>query len=155
MYKQVIPVYDPAVRDLCCRRYPNHPHGCPNYGKKPGCPPAAPLLPDVLDLSKPVYAIWNVFDFKAHCDKMRQKHPTWSDRQVTNCLYWQGTARKQLREEICVFLDQHLLGLDWVILGCPEASGVNVTETMRSISIELEWPPKTITYQVVLVGSIV
>ena len=35
---------------------------------------------------------------------------------------------------------------------CPEAAGVNVTATMASIDIDLEWPPVTVAYQVALAG---
>jgi hypothetical protein len=37
---------------------------------------------------------------------------------------------------------------------CPEAMGVDITSTMSSIGIELEWPPKNITYQVSIAGVI-
>ena len=51
----VRPVIDPDVRDLCPRSYPGHPHGCPNYGKRPSCPPQAPMLAETLDLTQPVH----------------------------------------------------------------------------------------------------
>lgn len=35
---------------------------------------------------------------------------------------------------------------------CPEGSGVNITETMKNVGINLEWPPKNYTYQIVLAG---
>jgi hypothetical protein len=37
-----------------------------------------------------------------------------------------------------------------VVFLVPEAHGLNVTATMKSIGIELEWPPKTVTYQIAL-----
>jgi len=82
---------------------------------------------------------------------MRTKHPEWSERQLACCLYWQGTARKQLAERIKEFLkgqDEHL-----VVLRCPEATGVNVTATMKTLGIELERPPVIMAYQVALAGS--
>ncbi len=126
-------------------RYAGHPHGCPNYGKKPGCPPAAPLLGETLDLTKPVWAVYNVFDLFKHVEKMRARHPAWSERQLRCCLYWQQTARKQLREELIHFAIRSTI-LDIVIVACPEAQGVNMTETMRLVGIELEWPPEHLTY---------
>ena len=167
-WRQVVPAIDPKVRKLCFKRYPGHPRGCPNYGKKKSCPPAAPLLGVVLDLARPVFAVWNAFDFGAHTSRMRAVHPGWTPRQVACCLYWQGTARKALCDELVTHIREQWAvqctgytlrslegssGLGWRVVTCPEACGVNVTETMRRIGIELEWPPRTVAYQVALVGS--
>jgi len=149
-WQEVTPVMQVAVRKLCFRAYPNHPKGCPNYNKKKGCPPSAPLLPETIDLSETVFAIWNVFPFGEHVQKMKDKHPEWSQRQLECCLYWQGTARKQLRAECRRFVEE--MGKGWLMSSCPEAQGVNLTDTMRSIGIELEWPPVTVAYQIVLAG---
>lgn len=143
-------VVDPTVRNLCYRPYPNHSHGCPNYGKKKGCPPNCAKVTEVLDLSKPTWVIWNVFDFKTHLEKMERLHPDWSDRQKACCLYWQGGARKALKMEIVLFVAQNY---PVKVVTCPEAMGVNVTATMRSVGQELEWPPKTKAYQVAIAGT--
>lgn len=149
-WKEVEPVYDPSVRYLCQRRYSGHPRGCPNYGKKAGCPPKAPLFYDVLDAQRPIYAIWNDFALGEHIARMREKHPSWSERQLACCLYWQPRARLYLRRHVHYFL---LSGEGKMrVLWCPEAAGINVTATMRRAGVELEWPPRKIAYQVVLVG---
>lgn len=141
-------VFDPCVRGLCRKAYPNHPKGCPNFGKKAGCPPTVPRFDRVFS-DVEVWAVWNEFDFAAHVKKMRAKHPDWSQRQVECCLYWQGTARKQLKSEIRRFLEAHSSrGLS--IVSCPEGMGVNVTATMDLVGVGLEWPPVKRTYQVVL-----
>lgn len=150
MVSIVTPVIDKSVRALCVKPYPNHPKGCPNFGQRRCCPPIAPMIFDTIDLSGPVYAIWNCFDFGAHVTAMRLAHPAWSARQCECCLYWQGKARKQLRERIIVFLREHP-GL--TVIACPEAQGVNVTETMKQVGINLEWPPQQYAYQVVLAGN--
>ena len=139
-------VLDATVRGICRRPYPNHPKGCPNFGKRAACPPEAPKFADRFDVSE-VWAIWNVFDFGAHCSRMRDRHPEWSQRQVECCLYWQGTARKQLEGEIEWFVWLHP-GL--TVTRCPEAMGVNITGTLRQLDIELEWPPQTRALQVAL-----
>ena len=150
MYRQVYPEIDLRVRDLCTRPYPGHPHGCPNYGKRRTCPPGAPLIWQTLDTTRPIYAIWNRFGLAAHVARMLRKHPTWSDRQLRNCLYWQGTARKQLRTEIERFLDDRPYQR---VLTCPEACGVNVTATMAGVGVRLDWPPTAVAYQVALAGT--
>ena len=152
----VKPVVDLNVRKLCSESYYNHPKGCPNFGK-PRCPPKCRTIGEIIDLNKLVFAVWNIFDFSQHCAKMRTKHPNWSLRQVECCLYWQPTARKQLKHNITRFKMRHNYS-HWIIvglndkLGNPEGSGVNVTATMASIGHNLEWPPETKTYQVALAG---
>ena len=143
-------VIDLSVRNLCYHPYPNHLHGCPNYGKKKGCPPNCAKITEVLDLSKPTWVIWNVFDFGAHVRRMALAHPDWSDRQKACCLYWQPVARRALKFEIMLFVAQKY---PVRVMDNPEAMGVNVTETMRLIGQELEWPPKTKTYQVAIAGT--
>ncbi len=146
----VVPALDLSVRYLCRNAYPNHRHGCPNYNKKDGCPPSAPLLEETLDLSCMIYAIYNVFPFGKHVRKMGQNHTDWSQRQKECCLYWQGTARKQLRRIVQRFVSKYpYLHVVW----CPEAQGVNVTKTMKRIGVELKWPPVEETYQIVLAGT--
>ena len=149
-WELVKPVIDKSMRALCCQKYPNHSKGCPNYLVKPDCPPNAPMIEDVLDLSQEVYAIYNVFPFGEHVAKMRQKHPEWTERQVRCCLYWQGKARKTLRHEVSEFLCEHS---KWYIVKSPEAQGVNLTKTMENVGLILEWPPETIAYQIVLAGK--
>jgi predicted metal-binding protein len=150
MIIQVNPVIDYSVRGLCCREYPNHKKGCPNFNKKEGCPPKAEYFDKVYDLSKPIYAIYNIFDFKSHVEKMKKNNPTWTKRQVECCLYWQPKARNQLLVHMREFYREY--GSQYKITTCPEAMGVNITDTMKNAGIILEWPPENITYQIALAG---
>ena len=145
-----IRVFRRVTHVLCTRPYPDHPKGCPNFGKKSGCPPHAPNLWDIIQLGKPVWAIWNVFPLLHHVIRMRRHHPDWSDRQLRNPRHWQGTARKRLRKRIELFRSHHA-GL--VVLDCPEAHGVLVTDMMLGLGIELKWPPEAVTYQVAVAGA--
>lgn len=150
----VDPVVDLSVRFLCLQRYPGHRRGCPNYEKKEGCPPECRTIGQIIDLQRTVYVIWNLFDFAGHCQRMRDKHPRWSKRQIECCLYWQPKARKELKCEVKEFLsDFSFFRHKKVVVWNPEGAGVNVTETMKNIGIELEWPPVTKTYQIVLAGT--
>lgn len=179
-FAQVQPVLNSKVRALCARPYEGHPKGCPNVGQRDTCPPKARLLAELLDLDRPVFAVWSVFDLGVHVERMRATHPGWSERQLRCCLYWQAGARKVLRAEIQAFLRDRGASAhpepriraasssmvwwdppfsDWPpqpwlrVLTCPEACGVDVTATMKRIGIELQWPPKTLAYQVALVGT--
>jgi predicted metal-binding protein len=145
------PVLDSRVRRLCRKPYPGHPHGCQNWDKKDGCPPGAPLIKTLLDASQPLWCVYNRFDLGAHVDRMRAKHPDWSWRQLVCCLYWQGTARKQLKAKVEAALVQQP-GLH--VLYIPEACGVNITATMERLGVKLEWPPKKWAHQVALLGTL-
>jgi len=148
----VQPVVQLSVRSLCQKSYPGHPRGCPNWNKKEGCPPEAKPLGEIMDLTRPVYLVWNRFDLGAHIDRMRIKHPKWSERQLYCCLYWQRVARYQLEEEIVRSGSRGQCSGN-LILRCPEAHGVNVTATMEAAGQrDMEWPPIRVAYQVALIG---
>ena len=146
---KVQPKIDPYMRDLCQKPYYGHKKGCPNYNHRPDCPPVSPMLYDLLDLTKSVYAVYNIYDLRSHTERMRMRHPEWSEHQVYCCLYWQNSARKALRGEIHAFLRKHS---GYYIVGNPEATGVNITYTMDKVGICLPWPPKEKAYQIVLAG---
>ncbi len=146
---RVDPVIRPEVRGLCARPYAGHPAGCPNWGARDTCPPAARPLGEVLDLARPVWAIWNRFDVAGHAARMRRRHPDWSHRQVICCRYWQPTARAQLRRRVRAFVAEHPA---LAVLYTPEACGVDVTATLSSVGVTLEWPPVQWTHQVALAG---
>jgi len=151
----VKPVVDESVRQLCRRPYPNHLKGCPNYGKRPTCPPQAPMLSEVFDLTKPVLAVWQPYNLALHREKMREKHPNWSRRQLDCCLYWQGKMNKRLRQEVKYNLTRYRLfenNKNLTETYAPEAMGANVTETMKNADVILEWPPVNIVIKVAFVG---
>lgn len=148
---QINPVINPGIMKLCTVPYPGHKKGCPNFNKRKGCPPHTPLFNEIINTEYLMYVIYNIFAFGEHVERMQIKHPDWSKRQLECCLYWQGTARKQLKGEIKRFTD--LFGLDHTILTVPEAYGVNVTKTMKTIGVDLEWPPVKHTYQIAMAGQ--
>lgn len=144
---EVRPIIDSAVQRLCYRPYPRHPKGCPNFGHKSGCPPTAPLLDELFDCSQPVFAIVSEFDLGSHVEMMRAKHPEWTEAQCECVLYWQPRARSVHKADVRAFLRAHL-GYHGV--ACPEAMGVNVTQTLSNAGVVLEWPPRRIARQVTL-----
>lgn len=137
------------MRALCLHPYPGHPKGCPNFGKRETCPPAVPLFEKVYDLNKPIYAIVNDFDMHSHTKKMKEQHPKWSYRQCSCVLYWQPSAKKKLLEKI----NKTQIPAGYEIVKLPEGMGVDVTGTLASAGITLEWPPVNIARQVVLVAA--
>ena len=124
----------PRSSKWCQIPYPNHPKGCPNHGRK-GCPPEADPLCHVLDLTRPMYFVHSEFDLQAHIERMKVAHPQWSEKQLRNVLYWQGTSRKQLRARVAVAEKEK--GTN-ITLYCPEAHGVNVYTSARWYGLKLE-----------------
>lgn len=125
----------------------SHPKGCPNYGKKKGCPPQAPLFTEVVE--PPFLLVAVKFDLGAWARRMKDKYPDWSDKQARCCLYWQGKVRKKLREA-CV-----RIALDFdhnMILYNPEAMGVHVFATCHAVGLTLERNPQNIVYKIAIIG---
>lgn len=156
MIEQVKLVVDESVRTLCRKPYLGHPKGCPNFGKKRSCPPNAPLIGKLLDLNEPVWAVWVDFDLGAHRDRMWRKHPKWSPRQAECCLYWQATVNNQLQDHVLSLFTTGSFAAyhgPMKTVFCPEACGVNITATMESAGVFLEWPPVETVRKIALVGN--
>jgi hypothetical protein len=149
---EVSPVVSRQVRKLCVLPYEGHPKGCPNFNHADRCPPKVPYLNQIYDLSGPFWAIYSVFPLGEHVAKMRVKHPDWSPRQLACVLYWQGTARKNLRFQIEAFRRSHDL-IHWLVTTTPEAMGCDVTATLRAVGINLEWPAVNEVKHVALAGT--
>jgi len=132
-------VIDERARDgtWCRLPYPNHRRGCPNFGKKDKCPPRAPRFEDIV--RAPYWLVAQSFDLKAHAERMKRKHPHWSERQARCVLYWQGTVNKALREWASLLWKE--LGDDYMVVKIPEANGVNLFATCAKIGIHLKRNP--------------
>lgn len=145
---EVVPVLNYKVRGLCVHPYPNHPKGCPNFGKRDICPPIVKVFEEAYRMDRPIYAVINNFPLAEHVAAMRAKHPHWTYRQLVNLLYWQPKARKRLRGLIQGALRR--LPSEYRVCTCPEGTGVDVTGTLAAVGIDLEWPPIRIACQVAL-----
>lgn len=150
MFVQVKPVIQHEVRNLCILPYPGHEEGCPHYGTRDICPPNAPLFDQYFDLDKPVYIIWITLDLADHFREMRKKHPHWQDEQVRDWQLWNAISKEALAREISAFLNRHP---DHTPVQCPEAMGVNITETARRAGLVLEWEePISTVHRIALAG---
>ena len=136
-------IYDSNARGIYCKLpYPNHSEGCPNT-----------LIcihkhPNFLNLPKlKWFAVIEEFDLKTHAQKMKQKHPTWSDRQCRNLLYWQNGVRSRLIDKITHYKD-----IGDIILTLPEACGVHVFGTMAKAGVIIQRNPD-IVRKVMFIGK--
>jgi hypothetical protein len=141
-------VIDYRARAWCCLPYPNHPNGCPNFGKSEECPPEAPLFETII---KPPFTLVAVrFNLEEHVRKMKEKHPNWSEKRAKCLLYWQRKVNKRLRK-ICEGIASKIPNA--IVLYRPEGNGVNVFETCRKIGLILERNPKKFVWKVAIIGE--
>lgn len=135
------------VQDWCKLPYPDHPKGCPNYGKV-NCPPTTKLLNE---FASPPYTLLAVrFDFESYLKTMKEKHPNWSERQLRNLLFWQGAVDKQLKD----FSEEQQRKIpNSRIIYKPEAYGVNLFVTCMLAGIRLERNPKKYVWKISLLGN--
>jgi len=134
---------------LCISPYPDHPNGCPNYGRLGDCPPNSPAVWRHFDAQLPLCLVIYCFDLGRHMNVMKKRHPEWSDRQLRNCYYWQNGVRAGLKRECKRLCSSR--GYDTFTLK-PEAMGVNLFGTMRKFGIKLKRNPTDIVYKIALVG---
>ena len=88
------------TRKWCQLPYPDHPNGCPNYGKNPSCPPDAEYMDSILSKYSHFYLIYAIFNLDGQKRRMLSRHPDWTDRQATCLLYWQNSVKKALQERL-------------------------------------------------------
>lgn len=139
--------YDKKARDgtWCRLPYPGHPKGCPNF---PKCPAKHPDIQKLKGFYW--YAVIEKFNLQDHAKKMAAAHPKWTERQCRNLLYWQGGVRKRLTEKAIRAADPFY---EDVILKIPEASGVNVFETMAHVGIQIQRNKPGQIIKVILIGK--
>lgn len=159
MFEQVSNIiYGKKYQNLCRVPYHNHPKGCPNYGKRKDCPPCD-LVSERFNLNEPFFVIYTEYPVGEFAERMRLNHPEWADqpRQWYNCIRWQGIARKEHKKDILEFQNKYP---NLVVDMNPEALGINVTEMMKQIGINLEWNyheehnPNRKTYRVSIAGTL-
>lgn len=142
-------VIDMQAREWCKLPYHDHPKGCPNYGRRAICPPQAPLVTNFLNLEKVTWLMVAAYDLGAHMDRLAKLYPGWSELQLRNPLYWQGSVHSFLKTLCEEFAQKHPEVIYTLI---PEAMGVNVFSTVLHFGIPLEKKPKRIVYKVALIG---
>jgi predicted metal-binding protein len=153
---EVIPVIDHKVRTYCTLPYPGHPKGCPMFGKRPECPPQAPLFEKFFNMKYGFTAVVCELDLAAHAAKMLEKHPHWTIKQCRNPLYWQNSIRKALREYCWVLENGINIPKTWNPVQhtlIPEAMGLDVVATMKSVGVNIVFPVTDTVRKVAIIGT--
>jgi hypothetical protein len=88
-----------------------------------------------------MYVIYTEYPVGLFAERMRLNHPEWEQqpRQWYNCIRWQGIARKQHKIDIRSFKWAMRMIPDLHVDQNPEALGVNVSEIMKQVGIDLQW----------------
>lgn len=139
-------VIDPKAKGYCKLSYYQHPHGCPNFGIKDGCPPGTPDFSDLYESEAVIAASW--MNFGQYLELKRQVHPDWKERQLRNLRHWQGRVNSNLRH-----LVERSIQPGQTALFSPEAMGVDLFATAANAGIYLERTPETIVYKIALLAK--
>ena len=137
------------ARKWCVLPYPDHPKGCPEYGKKATCPPQVEYIEDWLEGTGKLRFVCETFNLREHAERMLRLHPHWSIRKARCLLYWQPGVNKKLKASVSTFVHEKGLKITY----CPEAMGVDVIKTAQSVGIPIEAPPKDIVHKIALVAN--
>lgn len=140
----------------CRLPYPDHPKGCPNFGKKDGCPPTAKFWNEIIE--PPYYLVYQIFDLEAQEKRMLEKHSNWSKRQARCCLYWQRGLVNSIIFEAKELMHRLVLyshGVEYTILENPEGAGINLFKTCNRVGIKLEkdYLNQRYVYKMVIIGK--
>lgn len=145
-------VIDLKVRGYCKFPYHGHKNGCPNFNMHEECPPKIKTVDNYFDLTKDLFFIIIEFNLKNHIEKMKQKHPEWTFIQLKNLLYWQNGVRKDLRNMVENFINNHKDRNLLIYTLLPEAMGIDVFSTINKIGIPIERNPINKIFKIALVG---
>ena len=138
----------PNAAEWCRLPYPDHPRGCPAYGKRGDCPPRARRFNSVF--LPPFYLVAVRFDLQNHVQRMLAKHKDWTVRQARCVLYWQKRVDAQLVAECEKRLRTLPSGFGYTLK--PEAMGVNVITTCLKQGISIEVKPKHYAWKIAIIG---
>ena len=145
-------VLDERARGEWCQlSYPNYPNGCPNYGKKPECPPNSKHVKTVFNLNEKHWFIVAEFDLKKQSDRMRASNPNWTEKQCRNSRLWQSSVHKKIRDEIYALIERKI-GFHYVYTLEPEAMGIHVIKTAKNLGIPIKTTLKDTIFKIGLVG---
>lgn len=138
----------PKVMEMCKIPYEGYPNGCPMYDKRPSCPPQTKMYDELID--PPYFLVIQEYDLQAQMKRMRNTHPSWSDKQCANSRYWQKGFNNSIEKEAKEYIKTTMR--DGGILIRPEANGVNLFATCahHGIILERKYPLKVVKKMVMI-----
>jgi predicted metal-binding protein len=159
-------IFDPIVQSYC-----NNPeYLCPYYGHSWACPPNAPYLEEEIMNYKKYYLIYTKFDLKGKKHNKHKKSLSYSymrenmEYEMENFLethrekfnelriLWDGHCRICEKEDKkCSIEDDDPCRYPDKIRYSMEAVGIDVTQTVKNVNIDIEWPPINHVYRFGLV----
>jgi predicted metal-binding protein len=153
-------IFDPKVRTYCYN--PNF--KCPNYGNSWACPPKAPYLEKQIILYTRFFLIYIKQDIDMNKKEVFESMRDRLEEEITNFIkehsrnykqvqiLWDGYCRLCEKEgKKCTIKSKLPCRYPDEIRYSMEAIGINVTETVRRVELDIEWPPKNHIYRVGLI----
>ena len=152
-------VFDHKVQTYC-----NNPNfKCPNYGHSWACPPEAPYLEEKIKQFERFFLIYIKYDVDKEKEKNFRQYEFMRakiEEEISNFIQnntieynaiqilWDGHCRLCEKEgKRCTIDEQLPCRYPDEIRYSMEAIGINVTETVRKIGLEIEWPPRNHIYR--------
>ena len=161
-------IFDPKVQSYC-----NNPKfKCPYYGHSWACPPEAPYLEDEIMKYENFYLIYTKLNLKNDSRKENRKKYNYNkmrkimEREMEKFIIlhqnkfneirilWDGHCRICEKENLkCSIDDDSPCRYPDKIRYSMEAVGINVSQTVKNVDIDIEWPPVNHVYRFGLVCS--
>jgi hypothetical protein len=133
------------VKKWCHLPYQGNPNGCPQCER---CD-KFPLWSTIID--PPYYFVIRTFDLSAHAKKMKEKFPTWTEKQCRNSRLWQSHQDKLLKDDT-EYIVVHTPNNNIFMLR-PEMYGVNIFSTCRIHGLLIPKNPTDVVYRIAMVGK--
>lgn len=152
----------------CRMPYPDHPNGCPNFGKNPNCPPNSKYMEEIKEKYKYFYLIYANFDFRGYKDERKKnllkrynegiktgkiaintfekRLKSLTEKNLGNLLYWQRPVKILLKNKVKTISNKEfdLLGCGsgfWEGIYSMESAGIDVYSTLKNNNILFEERP--------------
>lgn len=130
-----VAVQDLKMIALCRSPYYKHPHGCPNWAYKEGCPPHTKPFLSIYEPA--VFVAIARLDFGTYLKLKAERHPTWTVRALKNPRHWQ----QHLRAAHNRYFTLEKIPQGYERVKNAEAMGVNLFETCARGGFILERNP--------------
>ncbi|MGI6484602.1 MAG: hypothetical protein ACOX0R_03195 [Candidatus Dojkabacteria bacterium] len=138
-----------TANSLCVQPCYNYKRGCPNFGKKEGCPPNLKHISEEYDMNS-IHILLLKFPFGEYFAQRKEVHPDWTDRALINPRHWQNHLKACLNREWENIKDDYP---EHTFIQNPEGQGVNIVETLEGYEIEMEWSASDESGEIVSVAE--
>jgi predicted metal-binding protein len=155
-------IFDTKVQSYC-----NNPkYVCPYFGHSWACPPKAPYLEEEIMSYESYFLIYTKFDLKGNSMKNKKRYKGYSymrkimEKEIESFLkqhndrfdelkiLWDGHCRICEKENKTCSIENNIpCRYPNKIRYSMEAVGIDVTQTVKNVNLDIEWPPVNRIYR--------